>query len=170
MKLTLMDVVNEARRVVADKGPDFVYDNTVKLCSYYRDGEPSCAVGFVLDRRIGQLFRAITDDRDENGLALNYAGARSVLSRLLDAAEVGDPQLYENARVGDFLENFQRKQDDAWTWGEAFDYAASLCVPTDAEIVEAYQMDLRFEIAALDRRLDVCDELLFDSRMSYAVA
>lgn len=108
------------RRVVYDKGPDFVYEKPVlenwSACVNFNDGKPSCIVGHVF---------ALLGLSYEKASKLQVDGPRIAESSALILSN--DKNFPWTFTVGakSVLGEAQMHQDDGKTWGEALEMAES---------------------------------------------
>lgn len=115
MTFTLEDVLNATRAVVAEKGEDYVYSNSVAeggngSCVYANeDGTPSCLVGHVIHRLDPEVFKRLAKDEAESG--------SQVALDLIPAGYIPEGFWEESAEHA--MQEVQIHQDIGRTWGEA---------------------------------------------------
>jgi hypothetical protein len=118
MKTVTADAVTETlKRIVEEKGEDYIYQPFTGGQCYYADpvsGEPSCIVGHLLEELDSDGFRAVREREHFNGT--------------FDAIEaVEEAGLDVPGYVREALQIAQNTQDNCYSWGEAFDrYLARL--------------------------------------------
>lgn len=98
-----------AAEVVAEFGPDYVYENPYRgtdlersTCQYVHDGEPGCLVAHILQRHGVKLDALEAHEGDD---------AQGVLHKVLG--------IHRESTISGYLNRLQRQQDEGHTWGAA---------------------------------------------------
>jgi hypothetical protein len=100
--IELNDALNALRKVVAERGEDFVYEGS---CVYQFEGQPACIVGHVLAHLLPEWWRST-----------------EIVKQNLSAFQLSQCGL-ATADAADALEAAQVAQDTGLTWGEALEAA-----------------------------------------------
>ena len=121
MTFTLEDVLNAAREVVAERGEDYVYSNSLNeggsgKCVYANeDGTPSCLVGHVIHRLDPNVFK---------NLAEKEFADDTTAAELLTVEEYVPTDFWEMEAEA-AMNTAQAYQDDGLPWGTALKAAGA---------------------------------------------
>lgn len=121
MTFTLEDVLNAAREVVAEKGADYVYPNSIVgggdgVCVYAgEDSAPSCLVGHVIYRLDPEAFLQVAEIEATEGTTA--AGGLEEDGYL--------PEGFWDEEAQEAMVAAQASQDNGWPWGYALKEAGA---------------------------------------------
>jgi hypothetical protein len=121
---------------VEERGPDYVYehpDGETGGCFYFtRSGEPSCIVGWVLNR-LGLKFEwGCATTTEDHGYIPNATSVEFLIAK---------GHIDVDFRTAVLLQVAQNLQDDDWYWGDAVQRAVERSQTID-EVDEGYYREL----------------------------
>lgn len=118
MTFTYEDVMEAARKVVAEKGGEYLYRESRVRCKYAEpDGSPSCLVGHVIEKLDPQVFERLAGREEMHGNS-EAAGALVQLGWL-------EPDFWTDEAEA-AMDRIQYAQDCGEPWGAAVERGLTL--------------------------------------------
>ena len=122
VRFTLDDVLNATRKIVEERGGDYVYDSESHGCVYAVGGTPSCLVGHVINALDPEAFASLAEMEADRIMSMPVAELR-------DGDWLAEDFWSDDAEVA--MQAAQDAQDSGLTWGQAVYAAENLGADAD---------------------------------------